>query len=62
MTKGRRAFHNTVIGPRLNALRQAIRGVPSGTVFNTHTQQGLYWDRHTRLFLRPRGTAERPAA
>jgi hypothetical protein len=54
MTKGRQAFHSTVIGRELRLLRRAIRRVPGGAVFNTHTVQGLRWDAHTGLFLRQR--------
>lgn len=57
MTKGRRAFHDTVIGPRLRALRRAIEGVPSGEVLNRNILQGLVWDWHTRKFLRPKVAA-----
>lgn len=60
MTKGRQAFHNTIIGRDLRLLRRAIVRVPPGAVFTTMTPQGLYCDHHTRLFLRPRETGKRP--
>jgi hypothetical protein len=60
VTKGRQAFHNTIIGRDLRLLRRVIRRVPAGSVFTTMTPQGLRWDGHTGLFLRPR--ADRAAA
>lgn len=61
MTKGRQAFHSTVFGRDLRLLRRAIRSVPGGATFNTNTQQGLRWDGHTKLFLRPRGAGQAAA-
>ena len=58
--KGRRtrtAAHETVIGRDLRLLGRAIRWVPGGRVFDSHTREGRYWDHHTHLFLRPRGVS-----
>lgn len=57
MTKGRQAFHNTVIGRDLRLLRRAMRRVPTGMTMNNAVRDGFRWDAHTGLMLRPRPVA-----
>lgn len=54
VTKGRRAFHNTVCGRHIRLLRRAIARVPNGDVMRREGLGGKAWDTHTGLFLRPR--------
>jgi hypothetical protein len=51
VTKGRQAYHDTVIGRKLRLLRRAIRRVPLGAVLDREAHARKTWDAATGLFL-----------